>query len=160
MYDTGGKMVMHEMVNYCMKCIPILKKVVCSGICVQVVWSGSEKATRKSPIAWRKIYKARKQGGLNIISLKEWNKANLIKLLWNLSGKADSLWIRWIHSYYTKGTNIMSAPVKIMCSLILKAVIWQRNNKGHINWTKLVQIPKCKVMLIYHELMFQEEEVL
>ncbi|XP_050909683.1 uncharacterized protein LOC127123515 [Lathyrus oleraceus] len=35
------------------------------------------------------------------------NTVTLLKLLWNLSGKADSLWERWIHTYYVKIKNIM-----------------------------------------------------
>ncbi|KAI5404240.1 hypothetical protein KIW84_051406 [Lathyrus oleraceus] len=54
-------------------------------VCKTFLWAESEKISRKSPIAWNNVCTPRKQGGLNITSLGEWNKANLMKLLWNLN---------------------------------------------------------------------------
>lgn len=35
----------------------------------------------------------------------------MVKLLWNLSCKADSLWIKWIHIYYFKNEQPMTVQV-------------------------------------------------
>lgn len=50
-------------------------------------------------IAWNNVCFPKKQGGLSIIAIADWNKACLTKVLWNLCGKAVSLWIKWIHSF-------------------------------------------------------------
>ncbi|XP_045815732.1 uncharacterized protein LOC123909010 [Trifolium pratense] len=63
---------------------------------------------------------------MSATSQKDWNRANLTKLLWNIHNKADSLWIRWIHSYYIKHDQLMTMPVKPSCSWILKAILKQR----------------------------------
>lgn len=42
-------------------------------------------------VVWEKVCTPKIQGGLSIISIQEWKKACLIKLLWNLTGKRDNL---------------------------------------------------------------------
>lgn len=63
---------------------------------------------------------------MNLISLQIWNNANMVKLLWNLSGKADNIWIRWIHYYYIKPDNHMTMSITTTCSWILKVILKQR----------------------------------
>ncbi|XP_022868525.1 uncharacterized protein LOC111388095 [Olea europaea var. sylvestris] len=48
----------------------------------------------------------RDEGGLGLMKLKSWNLALLTKSLWNIQHKKDSLWIRWVHQIYLKGTCI------------------------------------------------------
>ncbi|XP_058766372.1 uncharacterized protein LOC131639971 [Vicia villosa] len=81
--------------NYWIQSLPMPKKVIkiIEVICHSYLWAGTEVITRKSPVSWQKLCTPKKKGGLNIIDLHEWNKFFLAKNLWNLSGKADSLWI-------------------------------------------------------------------
>lgn len=51
----------------------------------------------------------------------------MLKLLWNLSGKKDNLWVRWINSYYTKGTPILQVEEKMSQSWIFKAILKQKD---------------------------------
>lgn len=57
---------------------------------------------RKTLITWNKICRPKATGDLNIIDLQQWNKATILKQLWNLAKKKDKLWITWIHAYYLK----------------------------------------------------------
>ncbi|CAL5187192.1 unnamed protein product [Lathyrus oleraceus] len=50
----------------------------------------------------------------------------MAKLLWNLSGKANNLWIKWVHTYYIKNTSLMSVQVNKNISWIIKVVLKQR----------------------------------
>ncbi|KAK2401903.1 hypothetical protein QL285_051464 [Trifolium repens] len=116
--------------NYWMQCLPLPKNVIhkINAICRSFLWSGGAVITKKSPVAWDHVCAPKAHGGLGLISLDEWNQANLAKLLWNIHSKADNLWIKWIHSYYVKQEQIMTMPVKQSCSWILKAILHQRNN--------------------------------
>lgn len=51
-----------------------------------------------------------------MIALKEWSKALVMKLMWNLCKKEDNLWIKWVHAYYVKNYDIMIVPLKPSCS--------------------------------------------
>jgi hypothetical protein len=120
--------VIFAVANYWMQCLPLPKKVIhkINAVCRSFLWSGGAVVTRKSPVAWDHVCAPKAQGGLNLISLEEWNLANLAKLLWNIHNKADSLWIKWIHCYYIKNDQLLTMPVKQSCSWILKAILSQR----------------------------------
>lgn len=87
------------------------------------------------------------------LDLSDWNRANMMKLLWNLSGKADSLWIKWIHSYYIKN-NVMTTPVKNDGYWIMKTILRQRElvHQKQI-WQTLQSSDKLKTKEVYHGLM-------
>jgi hypothetical protein len=114
--------------NYWMQCLPLPKKVIhkINAICRLFLWSGGTTITKKALVAWDHVCSSKAHGGLNLISLEEWNQANLAKLLWNINSKADSLWIRWIHSYYIKQDHLMTMSVNNSCSWVWKAILKQR----------------------------------
>lgn len=64
---------------------------------------------------------------MNLVSLEEWNKANITKLLWNLSGKVGRLWIKWVHKYYIKNSLLMNVHVTHNCYKTLRAIMKQRD---------------------------------
>lgn len=92
-------------------------------ICRTFVWVDTDVINRKSQVSWKKVCAPNKKGGLNIIGLQVWNRANMVKNLWNLQTKADSLWIQWLHNYYMKGVDIRSIQVKQSTSWILKNIL-------------------------------------
>lgn len=62
---------------------------------------------RKSPIAWDMVCVPMKFGGLDVINLGAWIKSCMVKLLWNLCSKEDSLLVRWMHTYDVKREDVM-----------------------------------------------------
>ncbi|KAH1222734.1 putative ribonuclease H protein [Glycine max] len=81
------KSVIFSIANYWMQIFPSPKKVIShiNSICSSFMWTGKESLTRKAPVAWDHICNPLSAGGLNMISLLEWNKATIGKLLWNCS---------------------------------------------------------------------------
>lgn len=80
--------------TYWIKCFPLPKKVIIGLTTIyakKIVWTCSNTTRRKSPIAWKTVCTPKNKGGINIISLEEWNNAKMIKILWNLSGNAYNL---------------------------------------------------------------------
>ncbi|XP_050915389.1 uncharacterized protein LOC127130420 [Lathyrus oleraceus] len=150
--------VLFSTTNYWLQYFPlpqtVMKKV--EAACGSFLWSNSDKVTRKSLIALSKVFLPKKQGGLNIISITGWNKACLTKLLWNLCGKADSLWIKWIHSYYTKHQDIMTVLIKTKCSWILKVILNQRHAVCHLDeWKDMLLQEKACTRKIYYAIKTQ-----
>ncbi|PNX74719.1 ribonuclease H, partial [Trifolium pratense] len=86
--------VIFDMTNYWLQCLPLPKGVIkkINSICHTFLWTGSIEKSRKAPVAWKFFCQPKRNGGLNIIDLEVWNRITLLKLLWNLSGKSDSLW--------------------------------------------------------------------
>lgn len=141
-----------------MQCIPLPTKVIKNDevICSLFLWSGGEKITRKSLVAWDKASIPKNQWGLNIISLLTWSKANLMKMLWNLWRKSYSLWIKWIHCYYVKNEDVMTIPIRNSCSWILKSILMMRQEVGQLqNWNNILQLQKFKTKKAYYDLKAQ-----
>lgn len=115
--------------NYWMQCFPLprftLKKI--DTICRSFLWNGGADISRKSHVAWKNICKPSKQGGLNIIDLDTWNRISMMKLLGNLNGKSDNLWVRWVHAYYFKHTIVIDVKIQFNSSSIIKTLMHQRD---------------------------------
>ncbi|XP_058765820.1 uncharacterized protein LOC131639335 [Vicia villosa] len=128
------KSITFAVTNYWMQCFPLPKHVIhkIDAICRSFMWTGGKEISRKSPISWDKVCRPKCNGGMNLISLQIWNQATLSKLLWSISCKADSLWVRWVHAYYLKKDKIMDVKIRISCSWILKAILKQRDNVNNM----------------------------
>lgn len=48
---------------------------------------------------WEDVCAPKAEGGLGFRVLKDWNKAAMSGHLWAIAKKADTLWIRWVHTY-------------------------------------------------------------
>ncbi|KAK6120883.1 hypothetical protein DH2020_045380 [Rehmannia glutinosa] len=81
-----------------------------------------------SPIKWTKVCLPSDEGGLGLRDVHSWNKALLAKILWNIHSKADSLWVRWVHSFYLKNQSIWTWDPKKSDSYLLKRICDIRND--------------------------------
>ncbi|XP_059302055.1 uncharacterized protein LOC132053985 [Lycium ferocissimum] len=62
----------------------------------------SEEKRKVAMVAWDKVCVPKKNGGLNIKRCNNWNIASVGKLLWQLAGKKDILWVKWVNGIYMK----------------------------------------------------------
>lgn len=85
--------------------------------------------------------------------LAVWNRANLFKLLWNISGKFNSLWVKWVHIYYLKNQQLMDARVHANFSWIMKVIMNQRDSTQHLQaWDDMKQMSKFNMRAMYQAL--------
>nr|XP_033516039.1 uncharacterized protein LOC104111748 isoform X1 [Nicotiana tomentosiformis]XP_033516040.1 uncharacterized protein LOC104111748 isoform X1 [Nicotiana tomentosiformis]XP_033516041.1 uncharacterized protein LOC104111748 isoform X1 [Nicotiana tomentosiformis] len=92
--------------------------------CKTFLWTGGSDTSKKALIAWERLCQPRVAGGLNILDVYSWNHVAIGKLLWNVCRKKDNLWVKWIHTYYTKGGaiwDIKPAQASWMVQKIFKA---------------------------------------
>ena len=111
-------------------------------LCRRYLSSNTYEATRKAPNSWDIIFQPKSAGGLNITDLKDWNRATIGKLLWNLQGKADKLWVKWINTYYLKKKDIMNWTLNKNCSWIIKRIIKCMDSFKNIHYWKEVELGK------------------
>ncbi|KAF1864425.1 hypothetical protein Lal_00021846 [Lupinus albus] len=130
------KSVSFDITNYWIQCFPLPKHVIhkIDVVCRSFLWTGGSVICRKSRVAWKKVCSPRKHGGLNIIDLNTWNSVTMMKLLWNLCGKANNLSVKWLHTYYIKNGDVMQMESKPSHSWIIKAILKQR---AVVNWYRL-----------------------
>ena len=78
----------------------VLEKI--TSICRNYLWGETEDHTRIPHISWTNTCKARKHGGTGIKGYTAWNKATIVKLVWAIATKKDSLWVKWVHGRYLR----------------------------------------------------------
>ncbi|XP_060212301.1 uncharacterized protein LOC132639938 [Lycium barbarum] len=79
--------------------------------CMSYLWSGSSTITKKALVAWDNVCTPKSVGGLNLTNMYLWNRAAIAKHWWDIAHKQNKMWIRWIHSYYSKQQHMDSVPV-------------------------------------------------
>lgn len=94
--------------------------------CRVFLWTGRAGISKRALVAWEKVMLPLQAGGLNIINLKIWNKVAICKLLWSLYHKKDKSWIRWVHGYYIKQTDIWEMVIPKHSSWMVRKVIGTR----------------------------------
>jgi hypothetical protein len=47
----------------------------------------------------------KEEGGLGIKKLEEWNRATMMRHIWNLFVNSGSLWVAWVHTVLLKGRS-------------------------------------------------------
>ncbi|GJV47236.1 RNA-directed DNA polymerase, eukaryota, reverse transcriptase zinc-binding domain protein, partial [Tanacetum coccineum] len=66
------------------------------------VWSKNDAAKGIASLAWKEVCRPKDEGGLGLKSLKVMNHALMVKHLWNIVSKKDSLWVKWLNVYRIK----------------------------------------------------------
>lgn len=89
-------------------------------VCRNFFWN-----SKHPVISWKTVCMPKECGGLGPRNLHAWNKALLCKILWNIHGKKDSLWIKWVHHYYF--TDFLSYSTKREDSSLIKSLIQIQN---------------------------------
>ncbi|CAK8543759.1 unnamed protein product [Lathyrus sativus] len=147
------KSIVAAMVQYWLHCIPLPKSVIrkIDSICRSFIWTGKDTVSRKCHVAWKRTCCPAAQGGLNLINLQIWNNVLLLKCLWNLCNKTDTLWVKWIHIHYLKGNHVMNYATKNHNSWIMRGILKQRDIMDLIRneWDQLLTTHKFKASVFY-----------
>ncbi|XP_019223812.1 PREDICTED: uncharacterized protein LOC109205556 [Nicotiana attenuata] len=157
------KSVLIAIQNFWSQIFPLPKKIiqVIEGICRKFLWTGDTNTNRKALVAWEKMCRPKSKGGLNITNLSMWNRAALIKHLWNLCMKKDKLWIRWVHVYYIKGKNPWQVEVK-QASWISRKILQAGKyiQEARLDIKKILGSQSYSIRAVYNQLRgdFPKEE--
>ncbi|GJW71500.1 RNA-directed DNA polymerase, eukaryota, reverse transcriptase zinc-binding domain protein [Tanacetum coccineum] len=89
------------------------------------LWCQGPLSKGKAKVAWKQVCMPKEEGGLGIKSLKKWNKVLLIKQLWKIINKQESLWVKWVNVVKLKGKSIWDID---------------RNYNDSCGWLKLLEL--------------------
>ncbi|GKC02761.1 RNA-directed DNA polymerase, eukaryota, reverse transcriptase zinc-binding domain protein [Tanacetum coccineum] len=93
------------------------------------LWNKGDLQKGKAKVAWKDVCQPKQNGGLGLKPLKSWNNALLIKHLWNVANKKDSLWVKWINTVKLKGM-----------------IVWEMEKQNNDSWLwKSLLDLRCKV---------------
>ncbi|KAL9687736.1 hypothetical protein QQ045_032143 [Rhodiola kirilowii] len=103
----------------------VLKKV--AAICRNFLWSGTS-VGKRNLVAWKRVTRSKDEGGLGIKNIFIFNKALLLKQIWDLCLKKDSMWIRWMHTYFFNNHTLWEVAEKNHHSWVLKNILRLRQD--------------------------------
>ncbi|RAL42945.1 hypothetical protein DM860_009727 [Cuscuta australis] len=104
-----------------------------NGICRNFLWTGKAEYTKAPPISWNETCLPLNKGGAGIKNLGMWNKACIMKLIWDIANKKDLLWVRWVHTKYIKDGNIWTYAPKKDCPYYWRMMNEVKEDFKHYN---------------------------
>nr|XP_027081052.1 uncharacterized protein LOC113703776 [Coffea arabica] len=91
------------------------------------LWSGEIKSRYVAKVKWEDVYKPKKNGGLGLQNIANWNKCLILKFIWNLCQKNDTLWVKWIHFVILKGHSLWEVKILVDCSWCWRKLLQRRH---------------------------------
>lgn len=85
-----------------------------------------------------------------MVQMEVWNKAAILKLLWNLAGKNDKLWVRWVHTFYVKEMTMWTCKLPNKACWNLKKILNRENENG--GWRSMEHQGKFSINEAYQQL--------
>jgi hypothetical protein len=107
----------------------------------QFLWKGQEGGRGGIKVSWDQVCLPKQEGGLGLKKVEDWNKAAVMKHIWNLFTQAGSLWVAWIHSELLKGRSFWTVKIPQDCSWGWRKLLKLRHlrvKQIEVNWWKLV----------------------
>ncbi|GJX32724.1 RNA-directed DNA polymerase, eukaryota, reverse transcriptase zinc-binding domain protein [Tanacetum coccineum] len=99
------------------------------------LWCQGELTKGKAKVSWDSVCKPRDKGGLGIKNLQLWNEVILVKQLWNIISKKNTLWVKWVNSENLKGKSIWEVSAKVNSSAGWKEILKLRDKiRKHVLW--------------------------
>lgn len=100
--------------------VAVIEKIY--GLCRRFLW-----CSKSSLVAWKDICLPKCEGGLGLKDLKCWNSCLLIKTLWDIHRKKNTLWVQWIHQEILQSGSIWQRQMRRDDSPLMKNLLLIRD---------------------------------
>ncbi len=74
------------------------------------LWSGVSGSRVPAKVAWADLTIRKMEGGLDLSDVSDWNKAAVMRFIWNLFAKADSIWLLGFMLHWKRSFWSISSP--------------------------------------------------
>nr|GFA47568.1 RNA-directed DNA polymerase, eukaryota, reverse transcriptase zinc-binding domain protein [Tanacetum cinerariifolium]GFA47591.1 RNA-directed DNA polymerase, eukaryota, reverse transcriptase zinc-binding domain protein [Tanacetum cinerariifolium] len=99
------------------------------------LWCQGDLTKGKAKVSWDALCKLKDQGGLGLKNLGILNEVLMIKHLWNVAIKKDTLWVKWIMVERLKGRSIWEVQSDCNSSVGWKNILSLRDKtREHVLW--------------------------
>ena len=89
------------------------------------LWAENLGNSRQAKVRWDSISLPKEEGGLGLRRIKDSNDTNVMKQIWNLFYRKDSLWVAWVRRLYLRRGSLWCAKTPSIC-------LW--------SWRKILQL--------------------
>lgn len=90
-------------------------------------WTGIQMKDSGAKVARNDVCCPKDEGGLGFRVLKDWNKATMTKHLWAIALKADTLWVKWNHTYIIRDHCLWHIPIPASASWTIRKLLKLRS---------------------------------
>ena len=108
----------------------IIPKFTCSKI-EQIfsgfLWSGKDVNARRAKVGWKSLCMPKEEGGLGLRRIKDLNDATIMKHIWNLFYRNDSIWVAWVREVLLRRSSIWIARTPSRCSWSWRKILQLRD---------------------------------
>ena len=91
------------------------------------LWSGKKGNARRAKVGWKSLCLPKDEGGLGLRHVKDWNDATIMKHIWNLFYRKDSIWVAWVSEVLLRRTSIWIAKTPSRCSWSWRKILQLRD---------------------------------
>ncbi|GJS81053.1 hypothetical protein Tco_0747594 [Tanacetum coccineum] len=97
--------------KYHLRCKDLYLTHMCFVDDLLIIFHGDVKSVKgdlkkgSAKIAWKEVCKPKSHGGLRIKLLGPWNETLLVKHIWNIANRKETLWVKWVHAVKLKGRS-------------------------------------------------------
>ena len=100
--------------------VELLKEI--EGMYRRFFWGQKKDKRKLAWVAWSKLYKSKKEGGLGLRNLKLFNEALLTKQSWRLIKYPQSLMAKTLKGKYFPNTSLLDAKLSPLASFTWKSI--------------------------------------
>lgn len=103
--------------------------------CNSFLWTGDSINCKGAKVSWQTVCLPKKEGGLGLKRLEDWNNTCLARLVWCIFAVTESLWIAWVNRYHLKNESFWTVKIQ-------QGISW--------TWRKLLRLrDKCRAFIKY-----------
>ena len=74
-------------------------------------------------VSWANVCVPQEEGGLGLHDFTTWNRCFMMKYLWHIMDRRESLWVRWVHHRYLSVIEPIDWEAQKKDSPLIKAII-------------------------------------
>ncbi|GAA0149637.1 hypothetical protein LIER_43068 [Lithospermum erythrorhizon] len=115
------------------------------------LWSGANELKYKGKVAWSNVCRDKKEGGLGVRRLHEWNLACMIYHIWNICSRKETMPYP-LSSYQSRSSYIGVRSIESVAEFIARGRVWKseaifrcknawmeiRSTTEEVRWHKIV----------------------
>ncbi|KAK3199256.1 hypothetical protein Dsin_022671 [Dipteronia sinensis] len=95
------------------------------------LWNGNVEENARAKVSWSVLSMPKKEGGLGIKKLEEWNRAAMMRHIWGLFAKAGSLWVAWVKENLLRGKSFWQVSIPQICTWSWRKLLKLRDEAKH-----------------------------
>lgn len=91
------------------------------------LWNGKVDGVAKAKVSWKDLCVPKQEGGLGIKSLEVWNRASMMRHIWSLFARSDSIWVAWVKVNLLRGRSFWHVNIPQNCTWTWQKLLKMRD---------------------------------